>query len=39
LVEPGEIDPAHVGTPGIYVHRVVHVPNPVKQIEKETVRP
>jgi 3-oxoacid CoA-transferase subunit A len=39
LVEPGEIDPAHVHTPGIYVHRVVHVPNPVKQIEKETVRP
>src|SRR5271154_3459701 len=39
LVEPGEIDPAHVHTPGIYVHRVVHIPNPVKQIEKETVRP
>src|ERR1700755_388364 len=39
LVEPGEIDPAQVRTPGIYVHRVVHVPTPVKQIEKETVRP
>ena len=39
LVEPGEIDPAQVHTPGIYVHRVVHTPNPVKQIEKETVRP
>lgn len=39
LVEPGEIDPAHVHTPGIYVHRVVHVPNPVKRIEKEMVRP
>ncbi|MGA9611073.1 MAG: CoA-transferase, partial [Mycobacterium sp.] len=39
LVEPGEIDPAHVHTPGIYVQRVVHVPNPVKPIEKETVRP
>jgi 3-oxoacid CoA-transferase subunit A len=39
LVEPGEIDPAQVHTPGIYVHRVVHVPNPVKPIEKETVRP
>src|ERR1700757_283043 len=39
LVEPGEIDPAQVHTPGIFVHRVVHVPNPVKQIEKETVRP
>src|SRR5712672_1072355 len=39
LVEPGEIDPAQVHTPGIYVHRVVHITNPVKQIEKETVRP
>jgi 3-oxoacid CoA-transferase subunit A len=39
LVEPGEIDPAQVHTPGIYVHRVVHVPDPAKQIEKETVRP
>ncbi|OHV04242.1 CoA transferase subunit A [Mycobacterium talmoniae] len=38
LVEPGEIDPAQVHTPGIHVHRVVHVPNPVKRIEKETVR-
>src|SRR3984957_4579596 len=38
LVEPGEIDPAQVHTPGIYVHRVVHVPNPVKPVEKETVR-
>jgi 3-oxoacid CoA-transferase subunit A len=38
LVEPGEIDPAQVHTPGIYVHRVVHVPDPVKRIERETVR-
>lgn len=38
LVEPGEIDPAHVHTPGIFVHRVVHIPNAVKRIEKETVR-
>jgi 3-oxoacid CoA-transferase subunit A len=38
LVEPGEIDPATVHTPGVYVQRVVHVPNPVKRIEKETVR-
>jgi len=38
LVEPGAIDPAQVHTPGIYVHRVVHVPNPVKRIERETVR-
>lgn len=38
LVEPGEIDPAQVHTPGIFVHRVVHVPDPVKRIERETVR-
>ena len=38
LVEPGEIDPAQVHTQGIFVDRVVHVPNPIKRIEKETVR-
>ena len=36
LVEPGEIDPAAVHTPGIFVQRIVHVPNPGsrKPIEK-----
>lgn len=38
LVEPGELDPATVHTPGVFVQRVVHVPNPPKRIEKETVR-
>ena len=38
LVEPGDIDPAQVHTPGIHVHRVVHSPDPVKRIERETVR-
>jgi 3-oxoacid CoA-transferase subunit A len=38
LVEPGEIDPAAVHTPGVFVQRVVHVPNPAKLIERETVR-
>jgi 3-oxoacid CoA-transferase subunit A len=38
LVEPGEIDPAHVHTPGIMVQRVVHVPDVAKRIEKRTVR-
>ncbi len=38
LVAPGEIDPDHVHTPGIFVSRIVHVPNPVKHIEKRTVR-
>jgi 3-oxoacid CoA-transferase subunit A len=39
LVEPGQIDPNLVHTPGIFVSHVVHVPNPVKRIEKRTVRP
>jgi len=38
LVEPGELDPALVHTPGIFVHRVVHVPGEEKRIEKRTVR-
>jgi 3-oxoacid CoA-transferase subunit A len=38
LVEPGEIDPAEVHTPGIMVQRVVHVPDAAKRIEKRTVR-
>src|SRR5499426_803882 len=29
LVEPGEIDPDHVVTPGVFVQRIVHVRNPV----------
>ena len=39
LVEPGEIDPDHIHTPGIFVKRLVHVPNPVKRIEQRTTRP
>jgi 3-oxoacid CoA-transferase subunit A len=39
LVQPGEIDPDHIHTPGIYVQRIVHVPNYVKLIEKRTTRP
>ena len=38
LVQPGEIDPDHIITPGIYVQRIVHVPNAVKYIEQRTVR-
>ncbi|MDP3714673.1 MAG: CoA transferase subunit A [Mycobacteriales bacterium] len=37
LVEPGEIDPAEVHTPGILVQRVVHAPGVEKRIEKRTV--
>ncbi len=36
LVEPGEINPASVHTPGIFVQRVV-VANPEKRIENRTV--
>jgi len=38
LVEPGEIDPDHIHTPGIYVKRMVHVANPAKRIEHRTIR-
>ena len=38
LVEPGEINPDHIITPGVYVKRIVHVPNTVKHIEQRTVR-
>ncbi|MBH0238263.1 CoA transferase subunit A [Methylobrevis albus] len=38
LVEVGEIDPDQIHTPGIYVKRMVHVPNPVKHIEQRTTR-
>ncbi len=37
LVGPGEIDPAAVHTPGIFVQRVVHTPGVLKRIEKRTV--
>jgi len=39
LVEPGEIDPDHIITPGIYVNRIIHVPDTVKHIEQRTTRP
>src|SRR3989440_11034189 len=38
LVEPGEIDPDHIITPGIFVKRMIHVPNAKKHIEQRTVR-
>lgn len=39
LVDPGEIEPNQVHTPGIFVDRVVHVAHAAKPIEKQTVRP
>ena len=38
LVRPGELDPDHIITPGVYVKRIIHVPNAVKHIEQRTVR-
>jgi 3-oxoacid CoA-transferase subunit A len=38
LVQPGEIDPDHIVTPGIFVKRIVHVPDAEKRIEQRTVR-
>src|SRR3990170_6853639 len=38
LVQPGEINPDHIITPGVFVKRIVHVPDAVKHIEQRTVR-
>jgi 3-oxoacid CoA-transferase subunit A len=38
LVEPGEIDPDHIITPGIFIKRMIHVANAKKHIEQRTVR-
>ena len=38
LVQPGDLDPDAIVTPGIYVKRIVHVPDPDKRIEQRTVR-
>lgn len=38
LVEPGQLDPEHVDTPGVFVQRVVAVGEVGKQIERLTTR-
>jgi len=38
LVEPGELDPDAIATPGVYVKRIVAVPDAPKRIEQRTVR-
>ena len=38
IVEPGEIDPNHVITPGVYVQRLIQASARVKDIEQRTVR-
>jgi 3-oxoacid CoA-transferase subunit A len=38
LVQPGDLNPDHIITPGIYVQRIIHVPNAVQHIEQRTTR-
>src|SRR3954451_9055822 len=38
LVEPGELDPDCIHTPGVYVKRMIHVPDAPKRIEQRTTR-
>jgi 3-oxoacid CoA-transferase subunit A len=38
LVEPGEIAPDQIITPGIFVKRIIHLKNPQKRIEQRTTR-
>ena len=38
LVQPGELDPNHIHTPGIYVHRIFEGKDYQKRIEQRTVR-
>ena len=37
IVEVGALDPDQIHTPGIFVQRLVHNPNPEKRIEQRTV--
>jgi 3-oxoacid CoA-transferase subunit A len=38
LVEPGEIEPDQIHTPGVFVQRIVHPISFEKRIEQRTVR-
>jgi 3-oxoacid CoA-transferase subunit A len=38
IVEPGELDPDHIHTPGIFVKRIVLNRAPEKRIEQRTIR-
>jgi 3-oxoacid CoA-transferase subunit A len=38
LVEPGELDPDGIHTPGIFVQRIVQGPSYLKTIEHRTIR-
>jgi 3-oxoacid CoA-transferase subunit A len=38
-VEPGQLDPNHIVTPGVFVQRLVQASGRAKDIEQRTVRP
>jgi 3-oxoacid CoA-transferase subunit A len=38
LVDPGELDPEHIDTPGVFVQRIVEVGSAGKEIERLTTR-
>lgn len=38
LLEVGELEPDEIHLPGIYIQRIVHCPNPEKNIEFRTIR-
>src|SRR5919112_1557064 len=38
LVEPGKLDPDCIHTAGVYIKRMIHVPNAEKRIEQRTTR-
>lgn len=39
IVEPSQLDPNHIVTPGVYVQRLVKARAKAKDIEQRTVRP
>jgi 3-oxoacid CoA-transferase subunit A len=39
LEETGKLDPDAIHTPGIFINRIVHRPDPLKRIEQRTTRP
>jgi 3-oxoacid CoA-transferase subunit A len=38
VVEPGDLDPDQIHTPGIFVQRLIHNPHPEKRVEQRTLR-
>ncbi|MEV7574417.1 CoA transferase subunit A [Pseudarthrobacter sp. NPDC089323] len=39
ILQPGDLDPNHVVTPGVFIQRLVQATDRVKDIEQRTVRP